>query len=49
MPEVRDLIPRCGYQSAEEMPADACRFFYTFKGCGETLNPLPGACSRKCR
>jgi hypothetical protein len=35
LPEVRDLIPRCGYQSAEEMPADACRFCYTFKGCGD--------------
>ncbi len=28
--------PRCGYQSAEQMPTDACRFFYTCKGCGET-------------
>ena len=37
----RGLIPR--------EPADACRFFYTFKGCGETRNPLPGGCSRKCR
>jgi transcription elongation factor Elf1 len=27
--------PRCGHQSAEQMPTDACRFFYTCKGCGE--------------
>jgi hypothetical protein len=40
--------PRCGYQSAEQMPTDACRFFYTWKGCGETLKPLPGDCCVFC-
>jgi hypothetical protein len=40
--------PRCGYQSAEQMPTDACRFFYTCKGCGETLKPLPGDCCVFC-
>jgi len=40
--------PRCGHQSAEQMPTDACRFFYTCKGCGETLKPLPGDCCVFC-
>jgi hypothetical protein len=40
--------PRCGYQSAEQMPTDACRFFYTCKGCGGTLKPLPGDCCVFC-
>jgi hypothetical protein len=40
--------PRCGFQSAEQMPTDACRFFYTCKGCGETLKPMPGDCCVFC-
>jgi hypothetical protein len=30
------------------MPTDACRFFYTCKGCGETLDPLLGDCCVFC-
>ncbi|MGA7486879.1 MAG: GDCCVxC domain-containing (seleno)protein [Xanthobacteraceae bacterium] len=40
--------PRCGYRSTEQMPADACRFFYVCEGCGETLRPLPGDCCVFC-
>ena len=40
--------PRCGHRSAEQMPIDSCRFFYTCKGCGETLKPLPGDCCVFC-
>ena len=38
--------PRCGHRSAEQMSIDSCRFFYTCKGCGETLKPLPGGLLR---
>src|SRR5664280_686164 len=27
--------PKCGHQSVETMPTDACQFFYDCKGCGE--------------
>jgi hypothetical protein len=40
--------PRCGYQSTEQMPTDACRILYVCKGCGETLKPLPGDCCVFC-
>ena len=40
--------PRCGHQSVEQMPTDACRFFHVCKGCGETLKPLPGDCCVFC-
>ena len=34
--------PRCGFQSAEQMPTDACQFFYVCKGCGQKFKPLAG-------
>jgi hypothetical protein len=40
--------PRCGHQSAEQMPTNACQFFYVCKGCGEKLKPLPGDCRVFC-
>jgi hypothetical protein len=40
--------PQCGHQSSEQMPTDACRFFYVCKGCGERLKPLPGDCCVFC-
>jgi hypothetical protein len=40
--------PSCGYQSAETMPSDACRFFYECKGCGELLGPKAGDCCVFC-
>ena len=33
---------------AMKVPTDSCRFFYTCKGCGETLKPLPGDCCVFC-
>lgn len=36
--------PKCGYQTTERMPPNACRFFYVCKGCGVTLKPLAGDC-----
>ena len=40
--------PKCSYQTAEEMPVDACQFFYDCKGCGERLKPLPEDCCVFC-
>jgi len=31
--------PNCGHQAIEQMPKDACQFFYMCRGCGETLKP----------
>ena len=30
------------------MPTDACRFFYTCRGCAVTLRPLSGDCCVFC-
>jgi DNA-directed RNA polymerase subunit RPC12/RpoP len=34
--------PHCGTSKLEEMPADACQFFYDCSGCGARLKPKPG-------
>ncbi|HET7022157.1 MAG TPA: GDCCVxC domain-containing (seleno)protein [Xanthobacteraceae bacterium] len=48
--EIESILtcPRCGHQSVEQMPIDACRFFYTCAGCGAPLKPLPGDCCVFC-
>jgi transposase-like protein len=40
--------PKCGHQSVETMPIDACQFFYDCKGCGARLKPLEGDCCVFC-
>ena len=40
--------PACGHAQKEEMPTDACQFFYNCKGCGEVLRPLKGDCCVFC-
>ena len=40
--------PRCGHRETEEMPTDACVFFYTCAGCDERLKPQPGDCCVFC-
>jgi hypothetical protein len=40
--------PKCGHQSAEPMPTDACLFFYECKACKTKLKPLPGDCCVFC-
>ena len=40
--------PKCGRSEKEEMPTDACQFFYDCKGCGELLRPLAGDCRVFC-
>lgn len=40
--------PRCGRQSVERMPTDACQYFYDCPGCGVLLKPKPGDCCVFC-
>jgi len=49
-PELHSKIacPHCGHRKVEEMPADACLFFYEYEGCGTLLHPKPGDCCVFC-
>ena len=40
--------PACGARSTEEMPTDACLYFYQCRNCGVLLRPLPGDCCVFC-
>jgi len=40
--------PVCGHAETEEMPLDACLFFYDCKGCGARLKAKPGDCCVFC-
>jgi hypothetical protein len=40
--------PACGAKSEEEMPTDACVFFYECRACKKLLRPLPGHCCVFC-
>jgi len=40
--------PHCGAAHVEEMPVDACRFFYTCSACATLLRPLEGDCCVFC-
>jgi hypothetical protein len=40
--------PKCGHAEKEEMPTDACQFYYDCKRCGELLRPLTGDCCVFC-
>lgn len=40
--------PACGHKAAEQMPTDACQFFYVCTGCGVKLKPQPGDCCVFC-
>ncbi|WP_323767206.1 GDCCVxC domain-containing (seleno)protein [Marinovum sp.] len=40
--------PRCGHAAREEMPTDACQFFYRCAGCDTVLRPAPGDCCVFC-
>ena len=40
--------PHCCHQAVEQMPTDACQFFYLCKGCGQMLKPLQGHCCVFC-
>jgi hypothetical protein len=40
--------PHCAATKAEQMPTDACQFFYVCTGCGATLRPKHGDCRVFC-
>lgn len=40
--------PNCGFKKDEEMPIDACQFFYACESCKTVLKPKPGDCCVYC-
>ena len=40
--------PNCGFQKTENMPTDACQFFYECENCKQVLKPLKGDCCVYC-
>jgi len=40
--------PHCGYQKEEEMPTNACQFFYACENCKKVLKPMGGDCCVYC-
>ena len=42
------ICPKCGYQKEEEMPADACQYFYECEGCKTILKPINNDCCVYC-
>ncbi|WP_285316224.1 GDCCVxC domain-containing (seleno)protein [Providencia rettgeri] len=40
--------PECHFKQVEEMPTDACQWFYECKHCGALLKPLKGDCCVFC-
>ncbi len=40
--------PQCGYQKEEDMPVDACQYFYTCEKCNTVLKPKLGDCCVFC-
>jgi hypothetical protein len=46
--EATITCPACGTQRTEQMPTDACQFFYACSGCGTRLRPKDGDCCVFC-
>jgi hypothetical protein len=40
--------PICGFSKLEEMPTDACVYFYNCSSCGTLLKPKSGDCCVFC-
>ena len=40
--------PNCGFTKQEDMPTDACQFFYECGSCKTLLRPNPGDCCVFC-
>ncbi len=40
--------PVCGFQKMEEMPKDACQYFYECSNCHALLRPLADDCCVFC-
>jgi hypothetical protein len=50
MAKLRSTItcPACEHQAIEEMPTDACQFYYECRRCGALLKPNAGDCCVFC-
>ena len=48
--EAKSIItcPHCGHQKEEEMPMDACQYFYQCAQCQKILKPKSGDCCVFC-
>jgi hypothetical protein len=42
------ICPECGTATVEEMPTNACLFFYSCATCSALLKPKPGDCCVFC-
>jgi uncharacterized Zn finger protein len=40
--------PHCGFEKQEQMPTDACQYFYRCTNCGQLLKPKAGECCVFC-
>ncbi|WP_425390781.1 GDCCVxC domain-containing (seleno)protein [Ekhidna sp.] len=40
--------PNCGHQKEENMPTDACQYFYECENCHQVLKPKSGDCCVYC-
>ena len=40
--------PECGHEKTEQMPTDACQYYYDCSGCGTLLKPKQGDCCVFC-
>ena len=40
--------PNCGHKKVEDMPTNACQFFYECENCKKVLNPKEGDCCVYC-
>ena len=46
--QARLTCPECGSTRSEEMPTDACQFFYECANCRAVLRPNEGDCCVFC-
>ena len=46
--ESKLTCPACGHAEVEQMPTDACQFYYDCKRCGALLRPQSGYCCVFC-
>ena len=48
--ELKSIItcPECGHMKEEEMPTDACRYFYECENCKTVLKPINNDCCVYC-
>jgi DNA-directed RNA polymerase subunit RPC12/RpoP len=40
--------PECGFMKEEEMPTDACQYFYECTSCNKILKPINNDCCVYC-